>query len=104
MKSFGFSGLGAAALPTYKTAAEVLEKKTGSGLKLAGWTVARTILIAPPVMLAGVPAKKAFLGAAFASLLISTFTLLRIFNAGPMTKVPMTPLGRSRARRSARTR
>lgn len=70
-----------AALPTYKTAANVLEKDKGSGLRLAGWTVARTILIAPPFMLVGVPAKQAFAGAAIASGLISVFTLLRIFDA-----------------------
>lgn len=72
----------AAALPTYLSAAEVLEKKNGSGLRLAGWTVARTIMIGPPMMAVGVPAKQAFLGAALASTLISVFTLLRIFNAG----------------------
>ncbi len=92
-----------AALPTYGTVADVLEKKNGSGWRLFGWTLARTILIAPPVMLAGVPAKQAFLGAAFASGLISIFTLLRIYNAGFMQKVPMTPLGASR-RGTARAR
>jgi hypothetical protein len=67
-------------LPTYRTAAAVLERKTGSGLKLAGWTVARTILIAPPMQLVGVPAKQAWLGAGLASGLISMLTLLRVFN------------------------
>lgn len=70
-----------ARLPTYKTAAEVLERDKGSGVRLAGWTVARTLLIAPPMMLVGVPARQAFLGAAFASTLISVFTLLRLFDA-----------------------
>jgi len=71
----------AAALPTYRTAAAVLERDKGSGLRLAGWTVARTIMIAPPMMIVGCTAKQAFLGAALSSLLISTFTLLRIFDA-----------------------
>lgn len=81
-------------LPTYRTAADVLEKKNGSGIRLAGWTVARTFLIFPPFLLIGVPWKKALLGAAGASLLISFFTLIRISNAGPMT-----PLGATRRRR-----
>jgi len=67
-------------LPTYKTIAEVLEKKTGSGWKLVGWTLARTIMIAPPMMLVGVPAKKAFAGAAVASVGISLFAMLRIYS------------------------
>jgi len=70
-----------AALPTYSTAAHVLEAKNGSGLRLAGWTVLRTIMIAPPMMVVGVPTKQAFLGATLASVLISGFTLLRIFDA-----------------------
>jgi hypothetical protein len=68
-------------IPTYATAADVLSKKTGSGLKLAGWTVARTLLIAPPMMLWGVESRKAWLGAATASVLISVFAMLRIFDA-----------------------
>lgn len=70
-----------ASLPTYRTAARVLEGDKGSGTRLAGWTVARTLLIAPPMMVFGVPAKQAFLGAGLASGLISVFTLLRIFDA-----------------------
>jgi len=70
-----------AALPTYKTAAHVLERDKGSGVRLLGWTVARTLLIAPPFMVVGVPAKQAFIGAGIASGLISLFTLLRIFDA-----------------------
>jgi hypothetical protein len=70
-----------AALPTYSTAAKVLERDKGSGIRLAGWTVARTLLIAPPMMIVGVPAKQAFFGAAIASGLISIFTLLRILDA-----------------------
>lgn len=77
---FGFAEPGPA-LPTYKTAARVLERQKGSGTALIGWTVLRTILIAPPMMLFGVSAKQAFAGAALSSILISTFTLLRIFNA-----------------------
>jgi len=69
------------ALPTYRTAADVLEKDKGSGLRLAGWTVARTILIAPAMMVVGIDAKRAFMGAAIASGLMSVFVLLRIFDA-----------------------
>jgi hypothetical protein len=69
------------ALPTYKTVADYLEKKNGSGIRLFGWTIARSFLIAPPMMLVGVPPKKAFLGAFLASGLISLFTLMRISNA-----------------------
>lgn len=70
-----------ARLPTYRTAARALEGDRGSGLRLAGWTVLRTILIAPPMMIVGMPAKQAFIGAGLASALISVFTLLRIFDA-----------------------
>ena len=70
-----------ARLPTYSTAAQVLERDKGSGIRLAGWTVARTILIGPPMMAVGIPAKQAFAGAALASGLISLFTLLRLFDA-----------------------
>lgn len=70
-----------AALPTYRTAAHVLEGDKGAGIRLVGWTVVRTLLIAPPMMVVGIPAKQAFIGAAIASGLISVFTLLRIFDA-----------------------
>lgn len=68
-------------LPTYATAASVLERDKGSGIRLMGWTLARTIMIGPPMMVVGVPARQAFAGAFFASGLISLFTLLRIFDA-----------------------
>lgn len=68
-------------LPTYRTAARVLEGEKGSGMALAGWTVARAFLIAPPFMIVGVPVRQAFAGAAFASTLISVLTLARVFNA-----------------------
>lgn len=67
-------------IPTYATSADVLSKKTGSGIKLLGWTLARTLLIAPPIMLVGVPSKQAWFGAALSSALISVFAMLRIFN------------------------
>lgn len=76
----GWKSLGGFATPSYKTAADVLEKDKGSGLRLAGWTIARTILIAPPFMLIGIPAKQAFIGAGLASGLMSIFVLLRIFD------------------------
>lgn len=69
------------ALPTYETAAKVLEADKGAGLKLAGYTVLRTIMIAPAMMVVGVPMKKAWLGAGLASGLMSIFVLLRIFDA-----------------------
>ena len=71
----------APSLPTYKTVAAVLEKQNGSGIRLLGWTLARTAMIAPPFLAVGVPPKKAFVGAMLASSLISVFTLLRIYNA-----------------------
>lgn len=70
-----------AKLPTYSTAAKVLERDKGSGWRLMGWTVLRTILIAPPMMIAGADSTTAWVGAALASGLISVFTLLRIFDA-----------------------
>lgn len=93
-----------AALPTYRTAARVLEQEKGSGFALAGWTVLRTLMIAPPMMVIGVPAKQAFAGAMLGSGLISLFTLLRLFNAretglGGLKRSPAVQ-GRRRTRRS----
>lgn len=68
-------------LPTYRTIAAVLEKKTGSGIRLVGWTFARAVLIAPPMRVVGVPWKKAIGGALLASTGISLFAMLRIYNA-----------------------
>ncbi len=67
-------------LPTYATVADVLEKKNGSGVRLLGWTAARTVLIAPAMLIVGVPWKKALVGSLIASLGISALTLLRIAN------------------------
>ena len=80
-----------ASIPTYLSAARFLERKNGSGLKLLGWTAARTLMIAPPMMLVGVTAKRAFAGAAIASVLISIFAVLRLYDSGG--------LGRARRRR-----
>jgi hypothetical protein len=71
-----------APIPTYRTSANVLSRQNGSGLKLVGWTLARTLLIAPPMLVVGVPAKQAWIGAGLSSALISTLALLRIFDAG----------------------
>ena len=68
-------------LPTYRTVAGILENEKGSGMALVGWTALRTLLIAPPMLFVGVPAKQAFVGSALASMFISTLTLLRIFDA-----------------------
>lgn len=68
-------------LPTYRTVAGILEREKGSGWALAGWTVLRMALIAPPMVFVGVPWKQAIQGAALSSMLISTLTLLRIFDA-----------------------
>lgn len=71
------------AIPTYATAAKVLSEQTGSGVKMVGWTIARTLLIAPPVLLF-TPRdvhSRVWMGAAASSILISVFALLRIFDA-----------------------
>jgi hypothetical protein len=91
-------------LPTYLNAAGVLERKTGSGVKLAAWTVARTLLIAPPFLVVGVPAKQAWGGAALASVLISGLTLLRIFHAGENPSLAGTTRRRLPAGRRPRHR
>lgn len=71
-----------ATLPTYRTSARMLEGETGAGIRLIAWTAARTILIAPPFLVLGVEPTTAWTGAALASALMSTFAVLRIFNAG----------------------
>lgn len=68
----------APALPTYQTIADVLEKKNGAGIRLAWWTIARTALIAAPMLLVGVPRGKAIKGSLLASAAISGLTLLRL--------------------------
>jgi hypothetical protein len=72
---------GKPSLPTYHTIADVLEKRTGSGIKLLGWTAARSVLIAPFMMVVKVPAKQAIGGSLLASCAISLFALIRIYNA-----------------------
>lgn len=91
-------------LPTYLNAAGVLERKTGSGVKLAAWTAARTLLIAPPFLVIGVEPKKAWGGALLASLLISGLTVARIFAHGPVAKMhaKMVLHGPTTQRRSRR--
>lgn len=69
-------------LPTYATVAAVLEGQNGSGVRLLGWTVARTVLIAPWFRVVGVTWKQAILGATLASLAISGLTLLRVSKTG----------------------
>lgn len=69
------------ALPTYQTAARVLEGHNGSGARLVGYTVARTLMIAPFMMIGGMPAKQAFFWSFMASSTMSIFVLLRIFDA-----------------------
>jgi len=73
-------------------------------MKLAGWTLARTLLIAPPMMIVGVPWKQALLGALFASGLISTLAVVRLYNAKTTgtvggSRVPTTIITRSRRSR-----
>lgn len=71
-------------MPTYLSAAETLERKTGSGLKLAGWSLLRMLLIAPPILLITPKEvhRKVWIGAAMSTALISVLAMLRIFNAG----------------------
>lgn len=71
-----------ASLPTYSTIADVLEKKNGSGIRLVGWTLARTLLIIPGLVAVGVQPKKAIVGSMISSSIISVLTLVRIYNAG----------------------
>jgi hypothetical protein len=68
-------------VPTYRAAAAFLEREKGSGAALFGWTIARIVMIAPPMALVGVPWGQAFAGAAIASVLISVFATLRLFDA-----------------------
>lgn len=72
---------GQPSLPTYKTIAEVLERRTGSGIKLVGWTFARATLIVFPMLAVKVEPKKAIAGSLLASGAISMLALLRVFNA-----------------------
>jgi hypothetical protein len=90
-------------MPTYLSAASVLEKKTGSGWKLAGWTLLRMLLIAPPILLITPNQyhRRIWLGAALSSGLISGLALLRIFSAG-QNGVGSPRLGRARSMKRLR--
>lgn len=80
-------------LPTYRSVAAFLERKTGSGIKLFGWTLARTVLIAPPMWAVGkalgervdgfspITWKQAFFTAGLASVLISSLAVFRVGKA-----------------------
>ncbi len=68
-------------LPTYRSIVGVLEREHGAGAKLAGWTVARSALIAVPMRAVGVSWKQAFAGGLLASILISAFALSRARSA-----------------------
>lgn len=64
--------------PTYRSAARVLERRNGEGMRLVGWTLMRTALILPGFMIAGVPMRKAIAGSLISSALISTFAIVFI--------------------------
>lgn len=81
MKALKPSPNGEPNLPTYRTIADVLEKKNGSGIRLVGWTLARSILIGVPMLLVKVEPKKALAGSLLGSAFISLFALIRLFNA-----------------------
>ncbi len=68
-------------LPTYRSAAAYLEGSTASGIKLLGWTAGRAVLIGIPLLIVGVPIRKAALGAILASVIISGLAVMRISNA-----------------------
>jgi hypothetical protein len=91
----------APALPTYQTAAGALEGHNGEGLRLIGYTFARTLLIAPMFIVLGMETRKAFLGAFMASALMSTFVVLRIFDTKQhgLMGVKRLPAARHRPRR-----
>lgn len=65
-------------LPTYREAAAVLERQTGAGAKLVGWTAARAALIALPMRAVGARWNHAILGSLLASVLISGIAVARI--------------------------
>ncbi len=89
-------------IPTYHTIASALAGETGAGWKLAGWTAARVVLIAPPMMLVGVDWKRAVGGAALASGLISLFAYLRLYDATHDLGGRRFPTRKTRPRLSAR--
>jgi len=69
--------LGQTALPTYESIAKIISEEGNSGTALAGWTVARSLLIIPGVRLVGVPMGQAVVGSVIASSTISALALLR---------------------------
>lgn len=72
-------------LPTYQNAAAMLEHRNGSGWRLAGWTMARSLLILPGMLAVGVKPKKAIAGALIASGLISLLVVCVVKKNGDPT-------------------
>lgn len=70
------------ALPTYATAADLLERKNGSGARLVGWTIARAALISMGMLAVGVKPRHAVMGSLLSSGAISVLTYYRIKHAG----------------------
>ena len=62
-------------LPTYTNAAALLERRNGAGLRLAGWTLARSVLIAAGVMVVGVKPQRALAGGLVASVLVTAMAV-----------------------------
>jgi len=82
---------GARALPTYNSIADAMSEENGAGIRLAGWTVGRAVLIVPGLRLAGIPWTQTLAGSMFASTTISALSVLR-FSHVARKDVPMKAL------------
>ena len=84
------------ALPTYDTIAEVMSDEYGSGLRLAYWTVGRSVLMVPGLRMVDVPWKQALAGSLVASTFMSSLALWRFSyiarQSGLRKDVPMKAL------------
>jgi hypothetical protein len=68
-------------LPTYRDGAALVESENGSGWRMVGWTVARSALIAVPMLAIGVRTDKAITGSLLASTAMTALALWRINGA-----------------------
>ena len=87
----GGEGAEVKGLPTYNTIADAMSEESGAGVRLAGWTVGRAVLLVPGLRLAGIPWTQTLAGSMFASTTISALSVLR-FSHVARKDVPMKAL------------
>lgn len=82
------------AAPTYTTAMRIVTGDLTAPVEMVGWTVLRSLLIAPGLALAGVRGKQLIFGALAASSMVSLFALWRSYVTKKAQEPEITSIGR----------